>query len=134
MQGAIWSLLLSLNLSEIAWAAKKIDEPVIKDLGEIGGAHFATGFSSLSEYRDWISTFVVVILFAAREYYQFRKDRETVEKLRKGQENTLTEFAEIRKSQTELALQLTAFIKAADKAEERMDRRVERIERVMDDR
>jgi hypothetical protein len=107
---------------------------VVKDVAQIGEAQVVAGWSSIQEYRDWITVAVGVIVFCLREYYQYRKDRDRLGDIETNQKKVMDRFDEMARSQHELTLKLEAFIRAADKSEIRMDQRVGRIERIMDDR
>jgi hypothetical protein len=114
--------------SSVAHAAKKVIEPVVVPLANVGDGHAVAAFGSLQEYRDWISVIVMIIVFCFREAYQYKKDRERLGAIEEQQKKIRSDVLIIERSQLEMSASIAAFIKAQEKAEDRLERRVSRLE------
>jgi len=108
--------------------AKKSLEPIVKPIMEVGGNNIVMGFESIAEYRDWLSVIVTIIIFSAREWYQFKRDKERLASLEESRKSDSKKIDDMEKDQAKMFHELRTFIKSVEKDEERMDRRVSRIE------
>lgn len=122
------TIFLLLILSPNSWAKKATEEPKVIPVAEVGGSTLALGFASLAEYRDFITMAAVIIMFAFREMYQFKRDKERLAALEQQREADSKQIAEMAKSQERMINVFETFAKNYERDEERIDRRLSRLE------
>jgi hypothetical protein len=114
---ATWCLLFTLSLNSYVWAQSKKVDPVILPVGEVGGMKVLAGFENITEYKNTLIG--AALLFICREVYQFIKDRAN---------KTGEKVTHIDNRITKMEEKIDAFIRAQEKAEDRLERRVARLE------
>lgn len=109
-------------------AGKKATEPVVVPVAQVGNTHLVGIFSTLQEYRDFITIVLGVLIFSFREWYQYRKDRERLGEIEAGQKLATDNFLKMERQQTIMLERLDAFIRASEKADDRIENRIDRLE------
>ncbi len=116
------ALLLCTWLPSLSEAQRKITKNVVVPIAELADGNVVAGLTQ----EEMKSGFIVMFaLWVIREAYGFLKEKAN---------KTGEKISNIEISQTKVAEKLDAFIKAVEKSEERLDRRVSRIEASLDDR
>lgn len=117
MRSLRWYLLcIASLLTEVALAAKKVEEPVVKSLATIGDSQLVAGFLSSKEEQTFV---VMVALWIIREAWAFFREKAN---------KTGEKVTEMNNKITEMSTKLDAFIRASEKQEDRMDARIRRLE------
>lgn len=128
----IWKISFFINS---VFAKPRITpEPFVKPIGEVDGSSFALAFSSIQEYRDVITVLVSVSIIAFREYFQYRKDRDRLNAMEEKQKKDSEIIASLERNQSKMTIKFDEFIKAVEKSERLTERRLERIETMVDKR
>ncbi|MBA3756270.1 MAG: hypothetical protein H0X02_08630 [Nitrosomonas sp.] len=122
MRLKVSALLLCTWLPSLSEAQRKITKNVVVPIAELADGNVVAGLTQ----EEMKSGFIVMFaLWVIREAYGFLKEKAN---------KTGEKISNIEISQTKVAEKLDAFIKAVEKSEERLDRRVSRIEASLDDR